>query len=81
MNDLQKRMLTVKRELNETDAKLQRACERAEAIGDRHVRPEAEALKGQIIDRYNDDIAALSQRRWELTQELEELRDARLRGR
>ena len=46
---------------------------RAEAIGDLPVPPGKRRLKADIIDRYNDDIDALSARLWALESEIEDL--------
>ena len=60
------------RELKRVDMELEHALARSEEIGDREVPEYKKGLKAEIIDRYNDDIYALSQLRYELQQAVEE---------
>ena len=60
------------RELGRVDRELEHALARAEEIGDKTVPDYMKGMKAEIIDRYNDDIYALSQLRYELEQAIEE---------
>lgn len=61
----------LRQELERVERDLQHALKRAEEIGEREVPERLMQTKRDIIDRYNDDIYALSQLRWELEQALE----------
>ena len=61
------------RELKRVDMELEHALARSEEIGDRVVPEHMRGIKAEIIDRYNDDIYALSQLRYELEQAIEEM--------
>lgn len=52
---------------------LQHAIQRAEELGDREVPAWNRQRKRDIIDRYNDDIYAMSKRKWALESEIEDL--------
>ena len=70
----------IRRRLNEAQEQLSLLCrdlrhaiQRAEELGDRQVPAHNRELKRDIIDRYNDDIYAMSERKWALESEIEDL--------
>ena len=73
MSEVRKRLGECREEYGQVERQLRHALMRAEAIGDLPVPPGKRRLKADIIDRYNDDIDALSARLWALESEIEDL--------